>query len=516
MNNKIFTFLFLIFFANVSIAQKHVCGVTHQDQEQMISFIENFNKTSNLSSVRSVDPVYIPIKFHMTSENDGSGRIKADAMLDQMAVLIEDYKKLGIYLYLQDARANYLNSTSIYLNPGNFVNTIVSKKDADAVNIFICENANPPGSDDDAGVVLGFYNPSGDYIIIRNNDVRNATSSLTHEVGHFFALPHTFFGWENVYAFFGWVTSQGQVLPWNVNQFNGMYNMTTCGGSNELAEVMDQSNCTQSADRICDTPPDYNFGFGAGGCNWNNTLADINGDIIDPQENNIMSYFGGCDEYAFTDGQVAVMIANFNSNVRDHLDRDYIPDTTEIVSDHELVSPANNETLDYYDKILLDWTDAEGASNYLISVNSATGDFFEFYTEDSEYFLEELEPNTFYFWDVRPFNEGVTGTEGKNSFFTTGSELNTSVNESDFIQNVSVFPNPSRAGQDINVALTMEKSMKVTSSIVDITGKIVNTNTQFLNQGNNALRIEAILESGIYILKLDTEDGSIHKKIIVQ
>ena len=312
MKNNILTFLLLIFIANVSFAQKHICGVSHADQDEMVSFIEHFNKTANLGSVRSVDPIYIPIKFHMTSENDGAGRIKGNAMMDQMSVLIEDYKKLGIYLYLQDARPNYLNSTSIYLNPGNFVNTIVSEKDADAVNIFICENANPPGSDDDAGVVLGFYNPQGDYIIIRNNDVLNATSSLTHEVGHFFALPYTFYGWENVYNFFGWITSQGQVLPWDVDQFDGMYTDNTCGGSNELAEVMDQSNCTLSADRICDTPPDYNFGFGAGGCSWNSTLRDRKGDVIDPQENNIMSYFGDCDEYVFSDGQVSVMIANFN------------------------------------------------------------------------------------------------------------------------------------------------------------------------------------------------------------
>jgi hypothetical protein len=517
MNNKIFTFLILIFCANISFAQKHICGVTQDDQAEMISFIENFNKTSDLSSVRSVDPIYVPVKFHMVSENDGSGRIKADAVMDQMAVLIEAYKELGIYLYLQDARFIYLNSTSIYYNPGNFVNTIVNNKDNDAINIFICENANPPGSADDAGVVLGFYNPDGDYIIIRNNDVQNATSSLTHEVGHLFALPHTFFGWENVYAHFGWVSAQGQVQMWDVDQFNGMYNSTTCGGSNVLAEVMDQSNCTASADRICDTPPDYNFGFGAGGtCAWNKTLRDINGDVIVTQENNIMSYFSGCDEYVFTEGQTAVMVANYNSSAREHIRSDYIPDTTEIIDNHELIYPAKSEKLEYYNNILLDWSDADGASNYLLTVNSSTGEFFEFFTEDSEFFLEELSPNTFYFWDVRPYNEGNTSIDGKNSFFTTGSDLDTGVKESNLIQNVNVFPNPSRTGQDINVAITMETRMKVTSSIIDLTGKVVNSKTQVLEQGNNALRIESILESGIYILKLDTEDGSIHKKIIIQ
>ena len=516
MNNKILTLFFLLTLTNIALAQVHVCGVTHEDQSKMISFVDNFNKTVEQSAARNVDPVYVPIKFHMVSNNDGTGRIKAAKVLGQMAVLIDDYKELGMYLYLDDASFNYLNSTSIYNNPGNFVNTIKSKKVGDAVNIFITENANPPGSDDDAGVVLGFYNPNGDYIIIRNNDVANATSSLTHEVGHFFSLPHTFFGWENVYAFFGWTTPQGFVEPWDVDQFNGMYTNMTCGGSNELAEVMNQSNCNISADRICDTPPDYNFGFGAGGCFWDNSLRDRNGDIIDPMENNIMSYFGDCEDYQFTEGQVSVMVANFNSSERDHLQSEYIPDTTEIISDHELVYPASAEKLDFYNKITLDWTDAEGASRYLVSINSAAGDFFEYYVEESELFLEELDPNSFYFWDVQPFNDGYTKTEGKNSFFTTGSDLNTSVKESSIIQNVSVFPNPGNTNQNINVNISMEKAMNVTLSIIDITGRQIKMENQQLKQGSNSLTIDGIANAGIYILKLDTEDGSIHQKIVVR
>lgn len=513
MNNRIFTLLFLLSLANFAIAQVHVCGVTHDDQAEMIKFIDNFNKTSD-QSTRGVNPLYVPIRFHMTANDDGTGRIKAAKVLDQMAVLIDAYKELGMYLYIDDASFDYLNSTSIYNKPGNFVNTIIGKKDPNAVNIFITENANPPGSDNDAGVVLGFYSPNGDYIIIRNNDVLNATSSLTHELGHFFQLPHTFFGWENVYAFYGWVSSQGQVEPWDVDQFNGMYTNNTAGGSNEIAEVMNQSNCTFSADRICDTPPDYNFGFGAGNCVWNNGLRDKNGDVIDPMENNIMSYFGDCAEYQFTEGQVAVMSANFNSNSRQHLRTGYIPDTTEIVSNHELISPGNGEKLTYYNDIRLDWTDAEGASNYLVSINTSQGDFNEYYVTESELYFEELEPNVLYFWDVQPFNEGYTKAESKSSFFTAGDL--TSVKESELIQNVSVFPNPGNVGQDINIALSMEKSTDVSISLIDITGKVVSTDSRNLSQGDNSIRLNSVTSSGIYILKLDTEDGSIHKKVVIR
>lgn len=513
MKNRIFTILFLLVLSNMAFSQAHTCGVTHADQSKMISFIDNFNKIPH-SSTRSVGPYYVPVKFHMTAKNDGSGRVTAANVLNQMSELIGAYRELGFYLYIADYSFNYLNNTSIYENPGNFGQTIIGQKDPNALDIFICQNANTGSGN--GGTVLGFYSPGGDYIIIRNQDVNQATTSLTHELGHFFSLPHTFYGWEGVYPAFGWVTQEGGILPWDPDKFDGMYTSTTCGGSNEPVEFVNQSNCTQAADRICDTPPDYNFGLGAGGCVWENGLRDRNGDVVDPQENNIMSYFGDCEEYVFTDGQVAVMEANFNSNARDHLQSSYIPDTAEIVSDHEILFPLSGEELEYFTNVVLDWTEADGATHYLVTINTFTGDLFEYIVEDSELFLAELEPSTNYVWVVRPFNDGYTNTTGKSGFFKTGTEMNTSVKESDIIQNVSVYPNPGRKGQDLNIAVTMEKNMNVTISLIDITGKLVVQENQNLNQGRNSIALDAITDSGIYILKLDSEDGSVHKKIVIQ
>ena len=514
MKNKIFTLFVFLLIGNMGFAQQHVCGVSHEDQLGMISFIDALNKNPQ-STVRSSTPVFVPIKFHMTSNNDGTGRIKAAKVLDQMTVLNNAYKELGMYLYIDDNSFNYLNSTSIYNNPGNFVNTIIGQKVSDAVNIFITENANPPGSDSDAGVVLGFYNPNGDYIIIRNQDVQNTTSSLTHELGHFFSLPHTFFGWESVYAFYGWVTPQGGIAPWNVDQFNGMWTSNTAGGSTVPAEVMDQSNCTTAADKICDTPPDYNFGLGQNSCSWPNTLRDRNGDVIDPQENNIMSYFGGCD-FVFSQGQIDVMMTNYNSGARSHLRKTYVPDTTEIISNHELIEPAENASLEYYTNVLLDWSDADGASNYLVSINTGSGDFFEYFVDESRLLLEELEPNTFYFWDVQPYNDGNTDATKQSSFFLTGSEINTSVTESEIIQNVNIYPNPGQRGEAINISLDMEENGAVNISVHDITGRLIDTQNQNLTFGNNTFQLDGIFESGLYFMKLETKDGSIQKKFVVR
>ncbi len=513
MNIRIFTVLILITLANVAFSQRHVCGVSEADQQGMIAFVENYNKTANQSTTRDNDPIFVPVKVHMTAENDGSGRVKANSILTQLAVIMEDFKEFGMYMYIYETEFHYLNSTSIYENPGNFQNLIVNQKNPNAINVFFCQNADT--NNGGPGTTLGFYSPSGDYLIVRNQEAGIGSSTLTHELGHFFSLAHPFVGWGGVYDFYGWIDDQGGLLPWNVEQFNGMYPSFTCPGNNQPVELVNMSNCEISADRICDTPPDYHFGFGAGGCFWNNSLKDPNGDIVDPQENNFMSYFGNCGDYTFTDGQIDVMFANFNSNGRDHLRSSYIPDTTEIISNHELIYPIDGEVLEFNTNVQLNWSNADGASNYLVSLNSQSGEFTEYFVTESELWLD-LDPNSFYFWEVRPFNEGYTDTELKSSFFNTGDGINTAVKESEIIQNVQVFPNPGRRGQDINVSISMEESNDVTISLIDITGKLITSENQRLIQGDNTITIDAMAQSGIYFLKLDSKDGSTHKKIVIQ
>lgn len=108
----------------------------------------------------------------------------------------------------------------------------------------------------DSGVSVGGYAyfPGGpDFIIIS----KSSLSSISHEVGHFFGLYHTF------------ETSMG----------------------NELAN---ESNCATAGDLICDTPADPN-GVAGADCQLANYSMDANGDWYVPQTGNIMSYYSGCD-----------------------------------------------------------------------------------------------------------------------------------------------------------------------------------------------------------------------------
>ena len=48
------------------------------------------------------------------------------------------------------------------------------------------------------GTVQGYYSSQGDYVIVRKEELIKGNNTLSHEIGHFFSLRHTFYGWENV------------------------------------------------------------------------------------------------------------------------------------------------------------------------------------------------------------------------------------------------------------------------------------------------------------------------------
>lgn len=102
---------------------------------------------------------------------------------------------------------------------------------------------------------------------------------LTHEMGHFFGLKHTF------------------------------------TGADELA---DGSNCATAGDGICDTPADPYDGTGPDlideDCSFVSELKDDNGDFYNPMTTNIMSYYQCPCEKGFTNGQYIKMVETYLEN----------------------------------------------------------------------------------------------------------------------------------------------------------------------------------------------------------
>jgi hypothetical protein len=106
---------------------------------------------------------------------------------------------------------------------------------------------------DEPGVDGYAYFPGGpDVIVLRK---AHGPMTLPHEMGHFFALYHTF---ETEFGL----------------------------------ELCDGSNCADAGDLICDTPADNNGN--TDGCQYAQIATDPNGDLYTPYLSNIMSYYVDC------------------------------------------------------------------------------------------------------------------------------------------------------------------------------------------------------------------------------
>lgn len=81
--------------------------------------------------------------------------------------------------------------------------------------------------------------------------------------------------------------------------------------------------------------------------------------------------------------------------------------------------------------------------------------------------------------------------------------------------NVSVFPNP--ASSTVNVGFSMVKANNVSVQVYDVTGKLVTTllDNQVLGAGDQNVQWKNPASTGLYFVKIRTEEGEITRKVSV-
>jgi len=230
------------------LCKKDPSILLHQQEAENLILLQNSNGPTQMGGMATL--IIIPVVFHVIHMN-GSENLAESFFNDQIKRLNEDYKKknsdtslvrsqfkslianLNIEFRLAkiDPQGNCTNGITRYYSnltenaddgvkslPGQIWNT---KK---YLNVWVVKSINSSGS---VGTILGYSNypwaatTSNDGVLIRADrigyDLSNRT--LTHEIGHYLGLYHTFEG----------------------------------GCS---------SDCASGGDKVCDTPPVATMNFG--------------------------------------------------------------------------------------------------------------------------------------------------------------------------------------------------------------------------------------------------------------
>ncbi|RME00669.1 MAG: hypothetical protein D6816_13355, partial [Bacteroidetes bacterium] len=379
----------------------HLCGTKDVEavKQQML---QNRQEMRDFVFPRNA-VTYVPVRFILVAKSDGSGRPNERLALRALCNLNEQYADQDIQFYLKEFY--YYNSTTVYTNPTGFSGSTAIKNlmDYSAINVFITNEA-----DDAAAYYQPPAGPGGNDWIVATSAYVDDVRVLAHEVGHFFSLPHPFHGWES---------SGG----WDPNIHGNPVGIYAPDGQTKN-ELVNGSNCENAGDGICDTPADYMFP--SGNCTYNLNAKDPNGQLLQPDKENVMNYHFGCSSYHFSDDQKQEIQNSLFSSNRNYVRPNYTPNLTEINQSPTVISPSQNEEIATYNHVQLEWSEVPGADYYLLEISNATIGTRTYIVEDNSLLLTDLEPNKGYIWKVMAFNEYHTcANYSTQKIFKTGGEI---------------------------------------------------------------------------------------------
>lgn len=505
-------FFVAAFLGQHAYAQQHNhkwCGISREDAAIIQQRLRENKAALQNQPVITRDIRYVPVKFHLIAKTDGTGMVAKNKVLDQLCILNEEYAELGLQFYIKGG-FNYIYNNTAYSNHQATTNTIMTfQRDNTAINIYIPESASSPDQPG-PGVVLGYYSPFKDWLVIAKSEVGKAGLTFPHEMGHFFSLNHPFLGWDHE--------------QWEQAEHGNPVMMTVAPDGVTPVELANGSNCETAGDEVCDTPADYLFGFGWDDCNFTTQVRDRNNELLNPDERLWMNYFFGCnvDDYYFTDMQQQLILQDYFSSRRNYIRSNFTPTLTEITEKPNLEYPANTEELGFFNSVELDWAAVPGAEAYLLQISlvptfpsSSLTVYDEVVYGDSKV-ITTLDANRTYYWRVRPFSAYRTCTEFSSIFsFKTGSLVSSRENE--LVELFNVSPNPASSGQELTVGIRSGSTFEGRLTMFSITGQLVRDYGKAAVQtGANTFSLPLSgLDAGVYLLALDTEKGKLYQRVVV-
>ncbi len=494
--------LFVLCFSSSLTAQSTLaelgCGTTDRSP-----WLDKYQAGKIPPRAKSAELLYVPIQLTIVGDDDGAGYINPTNLLNSFVTLNADFAKLNIQFYL-DRDIEYVNSTVYFQHEYEDGRDLISNFSRTGVfNNFVV--GDPAGN-------CGYYSPSEDAIVLGVNCVSGNGRTWSHEVGHYFGLPHTFFGWESV----------DEIE--DVEAFDKPAPATLTYGSRVIeVERVDGSNCEDAADGFCDTTPDYlpgrwqcnNAGF------YPDSLLDPDSTRFAVPADNIMSYANdGCVEN-FSEEQITAMTTNLSGRIG--LISPVTPSFAAARGeDLDLISPADRTDVPFSDEVRLVWNAVDNADFYIVQLNISPnfdGGVFKSYmiTDTSVVVNDILTPSRRYYWRVRPVNRyDVSGSFSESFVFRNGA-FTTSTIDPELDAAILLSPNPVSGDQAIQVSAAHTGTERFSYQLIDPAGRVIAQRQDVRTVGGSFReRIETTgLPAGVYFLRMTLDGRLVTRRVVV-
>lgn len=476
---------FVLLSCTIASAQANWCGAPTPSRAQL----RTLRSRPTVPYSQLEDKIYVPMTLHIVGNDDCTGYYSEKMAYDAFCQLQTDFEPVDIVFYLVGIR---YHCNTLYNNHQDFSvggDMVTDYSEPNTLNCFITQVA--------AGACA--YAWPGGAIVLKNSCTTKPNHTWAHEAGHYFSLPHVFLGWE------------GQT----VQRFLNAPTTTDDGSEVELA---DGSNCLTAGDRFCDTPADYiSDRWSCNSDRQSDELIDPNGTTFTADGNYYMSYALDNCMSKFSLEQMTAMRdfaqSNLSNLVQPAPPTNYLP-----VAQVSLSYPIDS-VMTRYDTLTLRWQRDPNATKYIFEMSRQNS--FQLiqttkYTSDTSVTLYNLAKGKPFLWRVRAINPQYMCAPVSviERFFT--QPLVSTQNNSAFSGKLSLSPNPTKQGENALLKWENIESETAKLQVFSIDGRLLQEKTIY-----PMLQLEAeietqLLQAGIFIVKIQTSEGSLHQKLIIQ
>jgi len=451
------------------------CGSTPDDSahnaEIALNVMSYRDMVSKTNTVR-----YVPIVFHLVADAAGNGYFTDKQTWDLLCLLNNQYTPVNIQFYLLPWYKTFPNRQGNFdMIASNTYNNLANKSVGwqlmgqrnveGAVNAYIMESPGPN--------LCGFATfpnsgaPLGGGACLAKSCNGLASTTIAHELGHYFSLFHPF------------ETSNG-------------------------VEYVNGTNCSFAGDKLCDTRAD--FLSTRWNCPYTGNQTDPNGDPYNPDETLYMSYSDDPCQTRFSPQQLNVM-NNTLTNQRSNLLTTFTMPAP-VADTVARLDPPSGSTWAVYNQANFAWRSVANANAYRLRITLTNGGLpvFETVTPDTTYtVLNRLYRGTNYRWTVTPLGEAnPCGVPSSYTYFKTSNWTLGTEQIATHFDGLAITPSLTLPGQAVELRTATTQTDDLNVRIFDLSGRLINATNLRVGPGSSSYTLSnGTLPSGAYLVRYD-------------